>query len=255
MVGLATSACVTVLLELIIGTGARAQTPGARCDGSQAVALLGLTGRDWQAACWRVPDGRQVMAVVPLPSLIPTSLSKIGTKIGKPSKGKPAETPPLIVRLGVVREQALLWKGEVRPEAKDSADLREILTRSVEWLVGVEDQPLGTERGVRVGVVGHWGDDVMTVREIAFLFRLPTEAGPLKLVWSGLGNTRESRFDYCRIENIATFQLVDPVTIQREVHASHNINRDVTLPRARARELEKKCSSTAQDPQRFPVLK
>jgi hypothetical protein len=241
-----------VLIPLMIGTRAPAQAPTSRCDGSQAARLLGLPARDWQVACWRVPDGREVIAAVPLPPLVPTSL----TKVGKPNKGKAPETAPLVVRLGVAREQTILWRGDVRPEAKETPELREALERSEEWLVGVEDQPLGAERGVRVGVVGHWGGDVMTVREIALLFRLPAEGAP-RLLWSGLGNSRESRFDYCRIENIATFQLVDERTIEKTVHASHNINRDLAtpLPRARAKELEKKCVSTPQEPRRLPVIK
>jgi hypothetical protein len=89
--------------------------------------------------------------------------------------------------------------------------------------------------------------------ELALLFRLPTDGGALRLVWSGLGNTRESRLEYCLIEGIATFQLVDDKTLERQIRITSNVNRETKLPRARARELEKKCVATPQDPQRFAI--
>lgn len=243
-------AAVAAAPGFILSTAAQAQ-PGARCDGSQAVKLLGLPPRDWQGACWRLPDGREVLAAVPLPALVPASLIKPPRN---PGKSKPAPATPLVVRLGLAKDQAMQWRGEIRPDAKETPDLREVLDRSEEFLVAIEDQALGAERGVRIGVVGHWGADTMLVREIALLFRLPTESGAaMRLVWSGLGNTRESRFDYCRIEGIASFQLLDERTLQREVHVSHNINREIEPPRARARELEKKCVSTPQAAQKFPL--
>jgi hypothetical protein len=119
--------------------------------------------------------------------------------------------------------------------------------------VGIEDLNLGRERGVRVGVVGHWGDQAMSVREIAGLFRLPAEGAPLKPLWVGLGNTRESRLDYCLIEGIATFQLVDDKTLERQMRLTANVNRETKVPRAKARELEKKCTAEPQEPKRFPL--
>lgn len=236
---------------------ARAVEPSTRCDGSQAARLLGWAAREWQSACWRTPDGRQVIAAVPLPALVPAAVAikppvVKRTDAGRPTPDEGAPAGPLVVRLGLVRDGAVLWRGEIRPDGK-TAEVREVLKKSEEWLVGVEDQPLGEARGVRVGVVGHWGHDLMSVREIAFLFRLPAEAGAMQLLWSGIGNTRESRFDYCRIEGIASFQLVDPRTLERSVHVSHNINRETQLPRPQARALEKKCSPTPQPSQRFPI--
>jgi hypothetical protein len=229
--------------------------PGTRCDGSQAAKLLGLATRDWQVACWALADGRRVIAGVPLAPLTPAAPATPPGKGGRARKREAQTAPagPLVVRLGLAKDEALLWRGELRPEAKDSLELRDVLEKSEEWLVGIEDQPLGADRGVRIGVVGHWGTDTMIVREIALLYRLPAGAGPMRLVWSGVGNTRESRLDYCRIEGIATFQLVDAGTLERRVHVSHNINHEVQLPRARARALEKQCVPREQPPQRFPL--
>lgn len=237
----------------IAGGQARGEA-GVRCDGAQAGKLLGLTTRDWQVACWRVEDGRQVIAAVPLAPLTP-ALDLMKSSPAKPQpKGKQKETAaPLEVRLALARDGAILWRGDMKPEGKNAADLREVLDKSEEWMVGIDDQALGKERGVRIGVVGHWGRDAMSVREIALLFSLPTDGGAMRLVWSGLGNTRESHLDYCRIEGIATFQLVDDKTVERQLRLTPTVNRDIKVPRAKARALEKKCVVEPQEPKRFPV--
>jgi hypothetical protein len=247
-----------------------------RCDGAVAAKLLDIPTRHWQVACWRVEDGREVIAAVPLPPLLsgsalwkpsPPGAKKEKAKAKDKDKAKekdkdkdkdsePAakgDAAPLVVRLGLIKDQAVLWRGELRPEGKESSELRELLDKSDEWLVGIDDQTLGRARGVRVGVVGHWGGEMMSVRELALLFSLPSDGGAMRLVWSGLGNTRESRLEYCLIEGIATFQLVDDKTLERQMHVTSNVNREIKVPRARARELEKKCVAKPQDPQRFPV--
>jgi hypothetical protein len=243
-----------LLLGLLAPVPLAAQPAGAgtRCDGAQAARLLDLPPREWQVACWRVEDGRQVIAAVPLAPLVPsTALFKPPTKASKTKEKEKAG--PLTVRLGLARDQAVLWRGEVRPDLKATPELRELMEKSEEWLVAIDDQPLGRQRGVRVGVVGHWGTETMSVREIALLFRLPTDGGAMQLVWSGLGNTRESRLDYCTIEGIATFQLVDDHTLERQLRLTPTVNRDTPVPRAKARQLEKKCVAEPQEPRRFPV--
>ncbi|HXU81346.1 MAG TPA: hypothetical protein VN914_08110 [Polyangia bacterium] len=239
-----------VAVAALAGQSARAE-PGTRCDGAALAKQLGLAPREWQVACWRVEDGREVIAAVPLPPLVPASeLLK-----SRPHKEAKPSTPPapLVVRLALARDAAILWRGEIKPDGKSSPDVREVLDRSEEWLVGIDDQTLGRERGVRIGVVGHWGEEEMSVREIALLFRLPTDGGALRLLWSGLGNTRESRLDYCRIEGIATFQLVDDKTLERQLRVTPSVNREVKLARSKARALEKKCVGESPNPQRFPV--
>jgi hypothetical protein len=173
---------------------------------------------------------------------------------GKRDSAKDSPAGSLVVRLGMSKDGTVTWRGELRPDPKATPELREVLEKSDEWLVAIEDMTLGHDRGVRIGVVGHWGDETMSVREIALLYRLPEHAGPLRLVWSGLGNTRESRHDYCLIEGIATFQLVDDKTLERQLRVTPTINRDTNhLPRARARALEKKCVADPPAPQRFPI--
>jgi hypothetical protein len=201
-------------------------------------------------ACWHLDDGRDVIAAVPLAPLAPAS--ELLKNVHTPSK--PTTAPPLVVRLALARDATILWRGEIKPDARTAPELKDVLERSEEWLVGIEDLNLGRERGLRVGVVGHWGDRAMSVREIALLFRLPGEAVALKPLWSGLGNTRESRLDYCLIEGIATFQLVDDKTLERQMRLTANVNRETKVPRAKARELEKKCTAEPPEPKRFPVL-
>jgi hypothetical protein len=238
--GLAAALCITVM-------GATARAASGRCDDAEAAQLLGVAPHDSQVACWRLDDGRRLLAAVPMVPL--------GTpKMLRP--GKTTATPgptPLVVRVALVSDAAVVWRSELRPDPKAAPELREVLEKSEEWLVGLDDQTLGTERGVRLGVVGHWGGDQMSVREIAFLFRLGEGNAPPRLVWSGLGNTQESRFDFCRLEGIATFQLVDAHTIERQLRVTPTFNRETKLARARQRQLEKQCVAKPQDPQRFPV--
>jgi hypothetical protein len=147
-----------------------------------------------------------------------------------------------------------VWRDEMRFDRGAPADLREVLDKSEEWLVGIDAQALGASSGVRIGVMGHWGSEAMSVREIALLYRLPADAGPLKLLWSGLGNTRESRADYCLIEGMASFQLVDDRTLERQMRLTPIINRETAVPPRRARALEKGCVAKPQPAQRFAVL-
>jgi hypothetical protein len=238
----------SLFLAVALVAGGSAQA-GTRCDGSAAAKALGLSSREFQVACWRLDDGRDVIAAVPLAPLVPAS--DVLKTIRKPTK--PAPAPPLLIRLALARDATILWRGELRPDGKSAPDLKEVLERSEEWLVGIEDVNLGRERGLRVGVVGHWGDEAMSVREIAVLFRLPAEGQPLRPLWSGLGNTRESRLDYCLIEGIATFQMVDDKTIERQLRVTANVNRETKVPRSKARELEKKCTAETPEPKRFPV--
>jgi hypothetical protein len=239
-----------LLVAVVVIAGGSAQA-GTRCDGGAAAKALGLAAREWQVACWQVDDGRQVIAAVPLAPL--PSAAEI-LKPHTPKDGKTPPQPPLVIKLALARDAIILWRGEVRPDAKTSPELKEVLERSEEWLVGIDDVNLGRERGVRVGVVGHWGEEVMSVREIALLFRLPAADGVApRLLWSGLGNTRESRLDYCLIEGIATFTLVDDKTLERQMRLTANVNRDTKLGRSKARALEKKCAVEPQEPKRFPI--
>jgi hypothetical protein len=175
------------------------------------------------------------------------------TPLGGPSATSKASAGPLVVRVALAKGETVVWRDDVRFDGAVPPELREVLDRSEEWFVGIDGQALGAAQGVRIGVMGHWGGDAMSVREIALLFRLPAGAGPLERLWSGLGNTRESRYDYCRIDGMASFQLVDDRTLERQMRLTPTINREAKVPRGRARALEKNCVAKPQPPQRFPV--
>jgi hypothetical protein len=223
--------------------------PFSRCDGEPAARTLGVLRHDWQVACLRLDDTRRVIAAVPLAAIDP--LKALVARSSKPVAAAPA--PPLVVRVALAKGDAVVWRDEMRFDQSAPSDLREVLDKSEEWLVGIDGQNLGPSSGVRIGVMGHWGSEAMSVREIALLYRLPSDSGPLKLLWSGLGNTRESRSDYCLIEGMASFQLVDDRTIERQMRLTPIINRETQVPRRRARALEKSCVVTPQPNQRFAV--
>jgi hypothetical protein len=236
------SCALAALAAFSCAPPARAASVGAfsRCDGEPAARTLGVPRHDWQVACLRLDDTRRVIAAVPLAPLTGAAATR----------GRAA---PLVLRVALAKGETVVWRDEMRFGPTSPADLREVLDKSEEWLVGIDGQPLGAGAGVRVGVMGHWGSEAMSVREIALLFRLPSDAGPLKLLWSGLGNTRESRLDYCRIEGMASFQLIDERTIERQMRLTPVINREAPVPPRRARALEKGCVVTPQPAQRFSV--
>jgi hypothetical protein len=224
-----------------------AASTASRCDGEPAAKTLGVPRRDWQVACLRLDDSRRLIAAVPM---APLELP------GAAPGARTPTAPPLILRLALAKGEEVVWRDEVRFDRAPPADLREVLAKSEEWLVGIDEQPLGSAAGVRVGVLGHWGGEPtssMLVREIALLYRLPPDAGPLRLLWSGLGNTRESRADYCLIDGMATFQLVDDRTLERQMRIVPVIKRETTLPARRARALERGCVVKPQPARRFPV--
>lgn len=226
-----------VLALLALQAPAPPETPSARCDGADAAKLLGVSAREWVVSCLKLDDARRVIAAVPLAPLKP------------PAKGGGAG--PLVLRVALARGEQIAWKEE-RRLADPEADVREVLDKSEEWVVGIDEVALGGARAVRVGVVGHWGSEAMLVREIAFLYRAPPE-GPLVRLWDGLGNRRETRAEYCLIEGVASFQLVDDKTIERQLRMTSSINRETKLPKRRARELEKKCVAKPEPPQRFSL--
>src|SRR3954466_16116884 len=113
-------------MAVVLIAGGRAQAmAGTRCDGSGAAKPLWLSSRDWQVARWRVEDGREVIAAVPLAPLPPVA------EMVKPHPRKAARPtppqPPLVIRLALARDANILWRGEIRPDAKASPDLREVL--------------------------------------------------------------------------------------------------------------------------------
>ena len=229
------------------------QTPppaAVRCDGAAAAQALGLARQDWHVACLEVEGKKRVIAAVPM------------TPLGPPPTGKTRApraalaAPPLVLWVALSDGAGIIaWKDRLTFDRKAPGELREMLLKSEEWVVGIDDQALGADRGVRVGVVGHWGESTMSVREIALLFRVPAQgSGPLKLVWQGLGNTRESRFDYCQLDGIATFKLLDERTVERQVSMTPIINRDAPVSEKLAGSLEKKCVAKPQPARRFPVV-
>jgi hypothetical protein len=224
----------TVLLALAAAAdGGQPSTPSP-CDGNAFAQALGTPRRDWQLACLRLDDTRRVIAAVPL---VPAD--------------RPSAEPRL--RMALTSGDGVIWRQDFPFKTGAGPELQEVLAKSEEWLVGLEDQPLGAAHGVRVSVVGHWGTTSMFVREIALLFRLPAAKGPLALLWSGLGNTRESRFDYCRIDGMATFSLIDEHTLERTIELTPTINRESPVPPKRARQLEKACTAKPEAPQRFRI--
>jgi hypothetical protein len=224
----------SVLFALAAAVDGGQPPPPSPCDGTAFAQTLGTPRHDWQLACLRLDDTRRVVAAVPL---VPPD--------------RPTAEPRL--RLALASGDEVIWRQDFPFKAGAGPELQEVLAKSDEWLVGLEAQPLGAARGVRVSVVGHWGGSSMFVREIALLFRLPAAKGPLTLLWSGLGNTRESRFDYCRIDGMATFSLVDEHTLERKIELTPTINRDAPVPPRRARQLEKGCTTKPEAVQRFKI--
>jgi hypothetical protein len=209
--------------------------PATPCDGSVFARALAVPRRDWQVACLRLDDARRVIAAVPL---VPLDRSA-------------AAEPRL--RMALASGDEVVWRDDIPFKRGAAPELEEVLAKSEEWLVGLESQPLGPTRGVRVSVVGHWGGTTMSVREIALLFRVPPGKGPPALVWSGLGNTRESRLDYCRIDGIASFALVDEHTLERTIDLKPTINHETPVAPRRARQLEKECVAKPEAPKRFKL--
>ena len=103
-----------------------------------------------------------------------------------------------------------------------------------------------------------WGQRDSTVREVALLLRLPATGDAPTVLWSGLGNARESRAELCRIETFTTFRVVDDHTLERasQVRATFDAKaRAAGISRAERREMQKKCVTPdpQPEPQRFPL--
>lgn len=221
-----------------------------RCDTSEAARQMGLARSDWNIACLGIEGGRRVIAAVPMTPLGPPPTGK-----ARPAKNTTLAAPPLVLWVALAHGDRIAWRERIGFGADMPSELREVLDKSEEWLVGIDGQALRSGRGVRVGITGHWGASSMSVREITLLYRVPAAdaTGPLKLVWRGLGNTRESHHDYCSLDGIASFQMVDDNTVEREMQVTPNINREARVSPKLKRALDKKCVVKPEQPRRFPV--
>src|SRR5690349_2278293 len=131
--------CVALLgLLALPATALAGPPPGfSRCDGEPAARTIGVQRHDWQVACLRLDDTRRVIAAVPLASIDPLKalVARDPRPAGKPAPATPA--PPLVVRVALAKGDAVVWRDEMHFDQAAPGDLREVLTKSEEWLVGI----------------------------------------------------------------------------------------------------------------------
>jgi hypothetical protein len=170
--------------------------------------------------------------------------------------GPPRSTLPVL--LGVVRGDKALWRDEVTVGKAAGPELQDAIAKAEDRFVWIEPQALGDGRGARVGISGQWGQRDSTVRELALVLGLRPGADAPRLLWSGLGNARETRSELCRIETFTTFRLVDEHTLERTSQVRATFDAKAKAPgvsKAERRELQKSCVAPDPQPtpQRFPI--
>jgi hypothetical protein len=145
-------------------------------------------------------------------------------------------------------------------DATVAPELSEVLDHAEEWAVTITREEIEGDgratRMARIGIFGHWGEDNAHDHEAALLLRLPDGPEPPRVVWFGLGSTRENRFDVCRLEGRAQFRLVDGPNgtfIERRIRSRRSLERP-RMDAQLAASLVRRCTVRARPPARFPAL-
>ena len=155
-----------------------------RCPTRTEVAhLLKLAGTGWQTACKAEERGQLLLAAF------------------EPATGTGAAK--LVVAVTRHNEVARHLATTIDP----STDKRvaEALRSGEEWALRVSRTRLGGQDLTKVSLQTKWGGNLLASYEIVAFFR---EAGDgLALLWSGIGDWEENRFDICLLKARASFRL------------------------------------------------
>ncbi len=103
--------------------------------------------------------------------------------------------------------------------------LAEVIRPSFLWTVDSSFVHLGSKRIARVRLVGRTGQDLMVLQEIAIL--VDVDGDKPKLLWLGLGDREENRFDVCVVDTRATFRLAAPGVLERTRRSTRWASRTV----------------------------
>lgn len=166
----------------LIGTSASHAGQAGRCPTRTEVArLLKLEGTGWQTACKAEETGPMLLA----------ALSSAGG------------TVQTVVALATARDvtKRFTWK----PDPGEDKRMSEALTSGEEWTLRLTRTRLGGQDLAKVSLGTKWGGNLIASAEIVGLFR--ESADSLTLVWNGIGDWEENRFDICLLKARASFKL------------------------------------------------
>jgi hypothetical protein len=130
------------------------------------------------------------------------------------------QRPRIAIRLkkSAVAEKTLVL--ELTPEKHP--DLAGVILGSFFWRVEATIEDLGGKQVARIGVYGRTGEDLMVMDEIAILIDVNSEP---QVIWMGLGNREENRFDVCVIETRASFRLTKDGQLERRTRSVKHVNK------------------------------
>jgi hypothetical protein len=101
-------------------------------------------------------------------------------------------------------------------------DLADVILGSFFWGVDATMEDLRGKQVARIGVYGRTGEDLMVMDEIAILLDVSQEP---KVIWMGLGNREENRFDVCMIETRASFRLTKDGQLERRTRSVKHVKK------------------------------
>jgi hypothetical protein len=172
---------LVALVAPVLASAAHAGQAG-RCPTRADVArILKLEGTGWQTAC-KAEESRPVL----LAALAPP--------------GGTVQVVIALVKGGEVLKH-LTWK----PDGGDDKRLREALTSGEEWTLRLTRNRLGGQDLMKISLGTKWGGNLLASYEIVGFFR--ETADGLTVLWSGIGDWEENRFDICLLKARASFKL------------------------------------------------
>jgi hypothetical protein len=115
----------------------------------------------------------------------------------------PGATVQVIVALGSDHDvsKRFTWK----PDPGDDKRMGEALTSGEEWTLRLTRTRLGGQDLAKVSLGTKWGGNLLASYEIVGFLR--ETADSLTVVWSGIGDWEENRFDICLLKAHASFKL------------------------------------------------
>jgi hypothetical protein len=213
---------LTAALIALLPTSRSHAGQAGRCPTRTDVArLLKLEGSGWQTACKAEETGPMLLAAL----------------------SPPGGTVQVVLALGTARDvvKRLTWK----PDPGDDKRLREALTSGEEWTLRLTRTRLARQDFMRVSLGTKWGGNLLANYEIVGFFRESVDS--LVLVWSGIGDWEENRFDICLLKAHASFKLTTALTDQGrgKLERTTRITRrkgTATIDEEPAKQVQKECA-------------
>lgn len=217
------------ILWIVLAAGsAPSGPPRAACPSDDELRRsLAVEGKAWRVVCNATKnDGVEMAAVLP--------------------PATPAGAARVVV--SVLRNDLRL-RSETVLDGPERQDLEK--TGGEDWKIAVRPAGIRGATWLRVDVIASGGDDYFSAQSVVSFFRIGTD--PALRVWTGLGDRNETRFDACRLDTTARFDLSRNGELVRTRRTTRSFRRPGGIDSAQLKSLETECVASPRQRETFAV--